>query len=490
MVSRSKRHLGARPVTFAALMTVSLGISACSSSTSASKGSTSSSAASASTSTTSSSAPSSAATSAASSAPTSAASSAATSAASSPQSTLTGSLSVQIQVTQNPLVDCYVSVFKKQNPGVSVSTSIVGATAKNSTNLQVLTGHNPPDVGFIPNNSVVFPQMLAAHALEPLTSVYAADNLTAAYGANNAALLGQNGVPYLVSEDSLYYGVVYYNNAAFTKAGITPPANHRFDSESQLVADVQKLSAAGYQGVAFAGSSGYEATWMVDNFMNTSTTPAQYANYLSSWQNGVPLTYPYTSAPFEQALSAIKDLGTQKVFQPGYLGMATGAAAEALFTGGKAAMLLDGDWEAASLKDMSIGWALLPPVPGSSATNKLSQAAADDYGIPTGAAHKENAKAFLNVVGSPEGQMCDFTAGVLPGIPMPAQAYSSLPVAVQQMVSDAQTNGAQTGWSSGLPGNLAQTFADPFVQQMLNGQLTAAQVADKVQANILKSKSS
>jgi ABC-type glycerol-3-phosphate transport system substrate-binding protein len=397
-------------------------------------------------------------------------------------------LSVQIQVTQNALIDCYIQAFKKQNPGVSVSTTIVGTLAKNSTNLQVLTGHNPPDVGFIPNNSVVYPEMLAAHELEPLQPVYTTDNLTSAYGANNAALLGQNGVPYLVSIDSLYYGVVYYNNAVLAKAGVTPPADHRFDSEAQLIADTQKLAAAGYDGISIAGESGYEATWMVDNFMNTSTTPAQYANYLSSWEKGVPMTYPYTSAPFEQALSAISDLGTHKVFEPGYLGVTTGADAEALFTGGKAGMLLDGDWEAASLKSMSVGWALLPPVPGSAEQNKLSLAAADDYGIPTGAANKALAEKFLDVVGSPQGQMCNFQAGILPGIPMPASDYSNLPVPVQQMVSFAKANGAQTGWSSGLPGNLAQTYADPFVQEMLNGQLTPAGLAAKVQSNILKSK--
>jgi raffinose/stachyose/melibiose transport system substrate-binding protein len=445
MVSRRKKHFGARPVTFAALIAASLGVAACSSSA----GSTSSGAS---------------------------------------ASGDSKSLSVQIQVTQNSLIDCYIGVFKKQNPGVSVSTSIVGATAKNSTNLQVLTGHNPPDVGFIPNNSVVYPEMLAAHDLEPLNSVYTTDNLTSAYGANNAALLGQNGVPYLVSIDSLYYGVVYYNNAVLEKAGVTPPANHRFDSESQLITDAQKLSAAGYDGVSLAGESGYEATWMVDNFMNTSTTPSQYTNYLSSWEKGVPMTYPYTSAPFEQALSAISALGTHNVFEPGYLGITTGAEAEALFTDGKAGMLIDGDWEAASFKNMSVGWALLPPVTGSSEPNKLSLAAADDYGIPAGAANKALAEKFLDVVGSPQGQLCNFTAGILPGIPMPTKDYSSLPVAVQQMVSFAKTNGAQTGWSSGLPGNLAQTYADPFVQEMLNGQLTPAQLAAKVQTNILKSK--
>jgi ABC-type glycerol-3-phosphate transport system substrate-binding protein len=395
-----------------------------------------------------------------------------------------GNLSVQIQVTQNNLVDCYIQAYKKTNPNVNVTTSVVGVLAKGGTNLQVLTGSNPPDVGFVPNNSAVYARMLAGHDLYPLTSVWKADNLAKAYGPS-AGLDEQNGVPYIVSEDSLYYGVIYYNLKDFAKAGVKPPANHRFSSIAQMSADVKKLAAAGFEGVAAAGDSGYELGWMIDNFMDTSTTPKQYVNYLTSWNPGVPMTYRYTSAPYENALQAIEDMGKANDFEPGYLGVTTGAEAEALFTAGEAAMRLDGDWFAASIKGFPYSWALLPPVPGSSEPNVLSQAAADDYGIPVGAKDKTNAENFLEVLSSPAGQMCNFKNGILPGIPMPSKDFSALPVAVQQMAAFASKYGAQTGWTSGLPGNLAQTFADPLVVEMLGGQLTVAQVAQKVQSNIL-----
>jgi ABC-type glycerol-3-phosphate transport system substrate-binding protein len=398
-----------------------------------------------------------------------------------------GNLTVQIQVTQNNLIDCYIKIYKKSNPNVNVTTTEVTALAKGGTNLQVLTGSNPPDLGFIPTNSAVYGRMLAQHDLVPLTSVWKADNLAAAYGPS-ASLEEQAGVPYVVSIDSLYYGMIYYNNKLFAKAHVTPPANHRFTSLAQMDADVKKLSAAGFDGVAAAGDSGYELGWMIDNFLDTSATPAQYLSYLTSWNKGAPMTYKYTSAPFENALAAIDHMGKANDFNPGYLGVTQGAEAEALFTAGLAGMLLDGDWEAANFKGLNYGWALLPPVPGSSEKNMLSQAAADDYGIPTGAKDQANAEAFLQVVASPAGQMCNFENGILPGIKMPAKDFSALPVAVQQMAAFASKYGAQTGWTSGLPGNLAQTFADPLLDEMLGGQLTVAQVAEKIQSNILANK--
>jgi ABC-type glycerol-3-phosphate transport system substrate-binding protein len=181
-------------------------------------------------------------------------------------------------------------------------------------------------------------------------------------------------------------------------------------------------------------------------------------------------------------------MGKANDFEPGYLGITQGAEAEALFTSGETAMRLDGDWFAASIKGFPYSWALLPPVPGSNEPNQLSEAAADDYGIPVGAKDQANAENFLDVLASPAGQICNIENGILPGIPMPAKDYKALPLAVQQMVAFATKYGAQTGWTSGLPGNLAQTFADPLVVEMLGGQLTVAQVAQKIQSNILANK--
>ena len=44
-----------------------------------------------------------------------------------------------------------------------------------------------------------------------------------------------------------------------------------------MAKDLQK---AGNDGVAMAGASGYEASWMIDTYLNTLATPAQYRTTL------------------------------------------------------------------------------------------------------------------------------------------------------------------------------------------------------------------
>ena len=72
------------------------------------------------------------------------------------------------------------------------------------------------------------------------------NRMIAAARMPSASLEEQGGVPYVVSIDSLYYGMIYYNNKVFAKAHITPPANHRFTSLAQMNGDVKKLSGAGF----------------------------------------------------------------------------------------------------------------------------------------------------------------------------------------------------------------------------------------------------
>lgn len=402
-----------------------------------------------------------------------------------PQTTL----SIQVQTGQNPLIDCYIKLFKSENPGVSVTTSEVATLAKNGTNLEVVTSSNPPDVGIIPTNSPVYSRMIAAHELTPLSSVWKIDNLQRAYG-QNASLQESRGVPQVVSIDDSYYALIYYNEAIFKKLGIAPPANHRFASLGQLINDAQKVEKAGYDGIALPGESGYEASWMIDAFMNTSTLPAQYANFNTSWQSGSSIDVSYTSPQFVKALSAIMELGKANVFEPGYLGVTQAPEAEALFLDKKAAMLVDGSWEAIDVKGFPYSWALLPPVPGSHAQNKMTEYAGDTYGIPIGAKNKAMAMKFLELIETPKGQGCNLQTGALPGInTMPAADFSRLPLADQQMLAFAKKYGAQVGWTSGVPGNIGQTFTDPLVQAMLGGKLTPLEVAEKVKANFVKSRS-
>ena len=78
------------------------------------------------------------------------------------------SITIQVESGDSAEENCYINVFKQQNPGVSVTTSIVSPLAEEGANLTVLTSSNPPDVGAIATNTAVFARMLAANDLSPI----------------------------------------------------------------------------------------------------------------------------------------------------------------------------------------------------------------------------------------------------------------------------------------------------------------------------------
>ena len=397
-------------------------------------------------------------------------------------------LTVQVQTGAGPLLDTFIKIFKEQNPGVTVKTLSVSQTAKTGSNLSVISSSDAPDVAIVPTNTQVFSKITAAHGLISLAPVWKADNLYKNAPAGVLATDSFGGTPYVVSYDSVLYNIVYYNVNLFKKLHITVPPDHRIPSMAALNSMVQTLNKAGYQGIGIGPADGYQSSWMIDSFMNTSAMPEQYQNYLSSWQKSVPVTDPYTSAPFINALSAIQTLGNKKVFQDGYLAD-TVAQAEAQFVQQRNGMLLDGGFSVPILQKDGIkfpfDWMLLPPVPGSNEKNKISLYTGDAMGIPVNAPNKALAEKFLEVVMSVKAQEAGLADGALPGnSAVPLSQYVQLGPIMESQLADMKANGNQIGWTSGVPGGLGQQLTDPMVQAMLSNQTNPAEIASKVQSEL------
>jgi raffinose/stachyose/melibiose transport system substrate-binding protein len=399
---------------------------------------------------------------------------------------VTGTLSVlYLDGERNPAL--WVKMFKKEYPGVTVNVSTESNQAKTGEALITLTSPNPPDVAFLNPNTTVYFKLLAAHDLAPLTSVWDADNLGKAYGASVSSAVLVKGVPYVLPFDETYYNIVYYNIDLFKKLGIAQPPNHRFPSFAALFSAASTLQKAGYSGLAMAGTSGYQATWLVDTLLDTAATPAQYANYLQNYQTKVPIRVSYTSQPFIRALEAENALAQHKIFQPGFMGVNSDGPTDSMFAAGRAGMLLDGEYTVAGLQQdgmkFHLGWALLPPVPGSSEQNVPSLFIGDAFAVPAKAANTKLAQLFLDLVMSEEGQAANLTVDALPVTDnVPSSNYSGLGPVVDSQVAFVGQYGGQLGWSGYVPYQYGETFSDPLVQEMLDGTLTPAKVAAKVQA--------
>jgi raffinose/stachyose/melibiose transport system substrate-binding protein len=379
--------------------------------------------------------------------------------------------------------------FEAMHPGVTVDLTVISDQAKVGPNLTVLTGSNPPDIGFVPITTTVYSRMFQAKQLVSLRSVWNQSDLWKRYGSQTTHTLASTGTPYVVDISPVYYNIVYYNVNAFKKAGITPPANHQIGTMNNLYGIVAKLKSAGYEGMSIGPTGNYEASWLVDGLLPTIATPSQSSNYNTNFLTNVPVTAKYTDRPFVQTLTAIDDMGTHGVFQDGYQGQSV-AQGEALFLEGKTGMVIDGSWSGPAFKSeglsFPLGWMLLPSLtPGHSTV--MSSFFGNTMVIPTGAAHPELAKQFLSYILTDQVQLKDVgeIGESLPAVnSVNAAQIPGLNPIVEQIVKYVNANGSQPGWSSVTPANVSFGFGDQLIQSMWTGSITPAALAAKFQANL------
>ena len=346
-------------------------------------------------------------------------------------------------------------------------------------------GVDPPDIVDLTPIASYYSGLISNHILAPLNDLWQATDMPQrALSAENGFALGPNGTHYMVESQAVLYGMVYYNESLFQKAGLTVPANHRVSLAyfAKMVAALHKI---GVQAVGLAGGTTYEDSWLVDALLPTATTSAQMANYLSNYQAKVPETVNYHSAPFMNVLNTLSSWNKANVFQSGYLGVSTGTEAEDAWYEGRIAMNIDGSWEAAAARQavkFPLGWFLLP-----SLGVRQTQLTAGLDGVVAIPAKSQNigaAKLFLSfwLTNAMETQAVVHIESNLPVVNLPPADLSSMDPLVRQMAADAQTNGIESGWASSVPD--VQATVNTELQAMFAGSATPAAVASAVQATV------
>jgi raffinose/stachyose/melibiose transport system substrate-binding protein len=401
---------------------------------------------------------------------------------------------LRVQVSQgdsNPEIgQALIDGFSAANPGLDVRMELITQDAVISTNLGVLSGANPPDVGLIKTGTSGYQALVSSDGLEDLADVWAASNLDERYPETLNQNLSYGGKHYSIGISTGYYNVVYYNKDLFASAGITEPTDHRIGTVDELYSIVDKLKAAGTEGIAIGASAGFPASWMIDAILPTAATSDQMGNYLTNYQTDAEVTAHYTDEPFVATLTQLEQMADKGVFPKGFLASDLGKAT-ADFSAGRAGMLHQGFWAAKELIDSKLAfdfdWALLPPLAGSDQKTQLSSFFATGYSIPAGAKNIELAKKFLEYAVSVEGQQDAIVkvGSQLPAVnDVPDAAFSDINPYVQSMLADAKANGAQFGWTSAVPATLGQALTDPLLQKLYAGKTTPVEIADAVEAKL------
>jgi raffinose/stachyose/melibiose transport system substrate-binding protein len=250
----------------------------------------------------------------------------------------------------NKAFQSIVQQFEKANPGVTVKVENRG-TDEHKSALRVAAGSNQgPDIFFSWAGLGLGGEFIKAGLALPMDKYYSQyhwddEFLPTALSFSNQYPGGRFGVPYTLHGEALYY-----NKALFAKAGINSPPSTYDD----LVADAEKLKAAGIPAIAFGGTVNWHVMRIMDEILETECGAARHDDLMNmkvSWADE-----PCATKSFQEFHK-----WTTNYFLKPFMGIDQ-AQSFNLFLAGRAAMMLEGDWLVGQLKQNNKldGYAVFP----------------------------------------------------------------------------------------------------------------------------------
>lgn len=283
-----------------------------------------------------------------------------------------------------------IKAFQAKNPGITVSMEN-RSTDEHKAALRVAARSDQgPDIYFMWAGLGLGGEFVNAGLSKPLDSYYAQykwdDRLTpTSIAASKAYAGGRHGVPYTFHGEALYY-----NKALFAKAGITaPPVTY-----DELKADAKKLKSAGIPAFTFGGSVNWHLMRLMDAILETKCGADKHdalKALKADWS---------AEACVADSFGELRDWSSNYILSP-FMGIDQ-AQSFNLFVAGRAAMMLEGDWLVAQLKDAGAADTFdLFPIP--TGTNRL-YSFSEYYYVSSKSKAPDAAAKFLDYLTSDEVQ--------------------------------------------------------------------------------------
>ena len=292
--------------------------------------------------------------------------------------------------TSKPAYEKIKTSFEAANPDIKIEFSH-RSTDEHKTSMRNVAGTSAgPDLYFMWSGLGLGGEFVNSGVSEDLTKYYKQYNWSTRF---NKSLLthitqygGFDGVPW----NSRSMGI-YYNKALFKKAGITTlPKTY-----AQLLAANDKLVKAKITPMAFGGTVNWHLMRLLDSLIETKC--------------GVKLTGELTSLKADWAktpcvTAAFTDLKlwTDKYINKSLMSV-NNAAADTLFSTGKSAMQIEGDWFTGVLANFKLdskNYGVFPFPTGTSRTFGFAEA----IYMNASSTHKDEAAKVLDYLSSDAGQ--------------------------------------------------------------------------------------
>ncbi|MFC6510865.1 ABC transporter substrate-binding protein [Promicromonospora citrea] len=291
-------------------------------------------------------------------------------------------------------LDALVGVFDEQHPDIEFVNGAVaggaGSAAKDLLQTR-LQAQDPPDT-FQAHAGAELQDYIDAAQIEDVSDLYDEFGLTDAFPADLVdRLSSEDGAIYSIPSNIHRANVVWANPTVLEENGIDPEA--QYDDLDAWIADLEKLDEAGVTAISVG------TTWtqvhLLETVLLADLGPEAYSGL---WDGSTDWEGAEVTAALEDFETII---GLTNDDRDGL----DWPEATQLVIDGSAAFNVMGDWAVAAFEeqDKVLGEDFTAtPVPG---TDGVFDFLADSFTLPVGAPDAEGATAWLETVGSLEGQV-------------------------------------------------------------------------------------
>jgi len=380
---------------------------------------------------------------------------------------------IQTAENQKALLQRLADEYMAAHPNITIEITILANENFKTKLTTVMQSGEPPDL-FWSMGGGVMSEYAKAGLLLDITAYLDRDGwrntfLPAALGMYSFE--GKNyGVPWTMGMAGFWY-----NKDLFAHAGIDSPPT----TWTELLEDVQILKDAGITPIAVGEGDKWPGAFYWEYLALRIGGKAAFDAAYS--RDG-----SFTDAPFVEASEKLQELVALEPFQSGFLGMTSGDEAT-LIGNGEAAMVLNGEWELADIKDNSLdglglgekgGWFPFPAVEGGAGDPADTLGGCDGWAVGINA--PQEAVDFLKYVSSVDSQIAQAEIGMC--IPVVKGAEEGLDDPLIKLVQ--QTNAAakylQVYYDQALPPAVGSVVNDS-VQGLFAGTLTPEQATQAIE---------
>jgi raffinose/stachyose/melibiose transport system substrate-binding protein len=321
---------------------------------------------------------------------------------------------------ESQVMDTLNQEFEAAHPGVTIERVVKTLDDLKVTLKLALAESDGPDVAQVNQGRSDMGAMVQADLLLPLNDYSAQykwdERFSSSVASRNSftpdgKTFGQGNL-YGVSPTAEVVGV-YYNKGIFEANGWTVPTT--FDEFVALLGDIK---AAGITPISFGSLDGWNAIHEFSSVQHLLVTP-EYINDFVYGVNNVSFDTPEN----QEAARIMQEWVDNGYFSDGFAGIGYDDSNK-LFKAGDGAMTITGSWLAGELvtdTDQQFGFFLMP-----SKDPNVSRLAIGGVGIPFAirktTAHADLAAEYLDWMVSPRAAQLWMDAGIIPAMPLPAEA--------------------------------------------------------------------